>query len=84
MHEPKVSALRTLDRYYSIRVRHIKIRSSAKCVLIDDRVTYSQSCTFAEPLANPVDPVLTACDWISAYYTVLASQLEAVFVWQSS
>ena len=31
-----------------------------------------------QPLANPVDTVLTAFDWISAYYTVLASQLEAV------
>ena len=45
--------------------------------------TYSQS-TFAQPLANPVDPVLTAFDWILSYYTVLASQLEAVFVLQSS
>ena len=51
---------------------------------IADRVTYSQSRTFVQPLANPVDPVLTAFDWISAYYTVLASQLEAVFVCQSS
>ena len=32
-----------------------------------------------QPLANSVDPVLTAFDWISAYYTLLvASQLEAV------
>ena len=53
-------------------------------VFIADRVTYCQSHTFAQPLANPVDPVLTAFDWILAYYTVLASQLEAVFVWQSS
>ena len=28
--------------------------------------------------------VAAAFVWISAYYTVLASQLEAVFVWQSS
>ena len=82
MHERKASALRTRDRYYSIRVRHIKTRSPAKCSkrVIADRVTYSQSRTFAQPLANPVDPVLTAFDWILAYYTVLASQLEAVFI----
>ena len=47
---------------------------------IGDCITYSQSHTFA----HPVDPVLTAFDWISAYYTVIASELEAVFVWQSS
>ena len=49
-------------------MRHVKARSPAKC----DRVTYSQSCTFAQRLANLVDPVLTNFDWISAYYTVLA------------
>ena len=70
MHGPKTSALRTRDRYYSIQVRHIKTHSPAKC----DRITYSQSRTFTQPLANPVDPVLTAFDWISVFYTVLASQ----------
>ena len=71
----RTRALRTLDRYYSIRVRHIKTRSPAKCVLngfFADHVTYSQSRTFVQPLANPVIP---AFDWISAYYTVLASRL---------
>ena len=53
------------DRYYSIRVHHIE--------------THSQSHTFVQPPANPVDSVLTAFNWISAYYTVLASRLEAVF-----
>ena len=33
MHEPKASAVQTRDRYYSIRVRHIKTRSPAKCIL---------------------------------------------------
>ena len=82
MHELKVSALRTRDRYYSIRVCHIKTCSLAKCYkrFIADCVTYSQSRTSAQPL---VDPVLTAFDWISVYYTALASQLEAVFVCQS-
>ena len=51
---------------------------------IADCVTYSQSHTIAQPLANPVDPVLTVFDHILAYYTVLASQLEAVSVWQNS
>ena len=32
MHEPKASALRHRDRYYIVRVRHIKTRSPAKCV----------------------------------------------------
>ena len=38
-------------------------RSPAKCVLIVDRVTYSQSCIFVQPLANPADSVLNAFDW---------------------
>ena len=76
-------ALRTRDSYYSIRVCHIKTRSPAKR-FIADCVTYSQSYTFVQPLANPVDPVLTAFDRISSYYTVPASLLEAVCVWQSS
>ena len=33
MHEPKASALRHRDRYYIVRVRHIKTRSPAKCVI---------------------------------------------------
>ena len=33
MHELKASALRHLDRYYIVRVRHIKTRSLAKCVI---------------------------------------------------
>ena len=61
MHEPKASALRIRDRYYSIRVCHIKTRSPAS-VFIADRVTYSQSRTFAQPLVNSVDPVQTAFD----------------------
>ena len=33
MHEPKASALRNRDRYYILRVRHIKARNPSKCVI---------------------------------------------------
>ena len=68
-YEPETFIIRTRGRYYPnprpllqhpSAPRHIKTRSRAKYVLIVDRVTHGQSCTFAQPLANPVDPVLTA------------------------
>ena len=33
MHSPSARALRHRDRYYIVRVRHIKTRSPAKCVI---------------------------------------------------
>ena len=65
MHSHSAHAIRTLDRYYSIRVHHIKTHSPANCVLINalllialPTANHIPSCN----LANPVDPVLTAFD----------------------
>ena len=33
MHEPQASAIRNQDRYYILRMRHIKARSPSKCVI---------------------------------------------------
>ena len=57
-------------------LKHTARQVFFKC-FIADRVTYSQSRTFAQPLAIPVDPVLTAFEWISAYYTVNSVCLES-------
>ena len=58
MHEPKASALRTLTVITASECATLKhaARLSADCI------THSQSCTFAQPLADPVDPVPTAFD----------------------
>ena len=81
MHEDLARALRTLDHYYSVRVHHIKICSPAKCVLnillLIVSPTASHVYTFVQPLANPVDPVLTAFDLISAILVLYCTMLSA-------
>ena len=61
----------------SIRVHHIKTRSLAKCVLnvllliVSPTASHVPSCN--RYIANLVDPVLTAFDWISVYHIYCTS-----------
>ena len=75
MHEPKASALRNLDHYCIIRVRQIKTRGLAKCVIIVDHVTFSQSgaglvLLSYQTFQHSREPLL--CKWLEkALYVVL-------------
>ena len=62
MHEPKASALRNLDRYYILRVHHIKTRSPFKCIInILLMITHLQPITYLR--STVAIPILTGFDW---------------------